>query len=319
MLWLNLLFFILSCAVLVITSTILIKSLIKISHFLHVSEYVIAFILMSLATTIPELFVGISSALARNTALSLGNVIGSNIANIALVGGIMILIAKGIKIKTKKIEKDAFFLIPIVILPLILFFIGNSISRIDGIILLAVFFLYSLRILKRRKKFKKPLVLEEKVKRSEIVIYSALFVAFLVLLFLSARYIVKYATLLSVDFALPPIIIGLFLIALGTSIPELAFQSRAAQLGHGEMALGNLLGSVAINSTLVLGVTAIIWPITANFMLFFISALFMVFLTFLFATFLKSGSKLYVVEGIALLLFYIIFILIEFYFKGIIV
>lgn len=307
------LFFVLSCAILFGSGTFLVKSLGKISVFLRISEFMAAFIIMAIATSLPEIFVGISSALAKNTAISLGNVIGSNIADFALVGGIMILLARGIKIKRKDIKIDSLFLIPIVILPLVLFFIDGSLNWIDGIILIAAFCFYSWRILKRRKKFKKLLEEKTKIKKNEIVLFSIIFIASLVLLFLSSYFVVKYATVLSLELMLPPIFIGLFLVAIGTSLPELAFESRAAQLGRGEMALGDLIGSVVVNSTLVLGITALIFPITANLMLVLVSAIFLVLLTFLFATFMHSGSRLYVMEGIALLLLYVFFVFIQFY------
>ncbi|UZE94131.1 MAG: sodium:calcium antiporter [Candidatus Pacearchaeota archaeon] len=313
MLWLNILFFVLSCAILFGSGTYLVKSIGKISVFLRISEFTAAFIIIAIATSLPELFVGISSALTQNTALSLGNVIGANIANFALIGGIMILLARGIKIKKKDIKKSSLFLIPIVILPLVLFFIDGSLNWIDGIILIAAFCLYSWRILKRRKKFKKPLENETRIKREKVILYSIIFVISLIFLFASSYFVVKYATVLSLELMLPPIIIGLFLIAIGTTLPELAFGARAAQLGYGEMALGDLFGSVVVNSTLVLGITALIFPITANLMLVLVSAIFLILLTFLFATFLHSGSKLYVMEGIALLLLYIFFIFIQFY------
>ena len=316
MLWLNLLFFLLSCIALVASGTFLVKSLTKISRFLHLSEYVIAFILMAFATSIPELFVGISSALAKNTALSLGNVIGSNIADIGLIAGIAILVGRGIKIRSKKIKKDSLLVLLIAFLPIVLFLFGGVISRSDGAILLAAFFLYSWHLIRRRRKFKKTL--ENKVKRTEIVLHSALFVIFLFILFFSSKFVVKYATQLAIELALPPVIIGLFLIALGTSLPELVFESRAVKMGHGEMALGDLFGSIVANSTLVLGITALIMPITANFVLSIVGSAFMLVFTFLFATFINSGLKLDVMEGISLLLLYIIFVFIEMYIKGMI-
>ena len=81
----HLLMFIISCLILVTAGSLLVKFLSKISSFLHVSEFVAAFILMAIATTLPELFVGISSALKNNTALALGTVLGSNIANLTLI------------------------------------------------------------------------------------------------------------------------------------------------------------------------------------------------------------------------------------------
>jgi len=315
MLIVNLLIFALACIVLVTSGTLLVKTLTKIAAFLKLSEFVVGFIIMAFATSIPELFVGITSAIAKNPALSLGNVIGANIINLTLVIGIAVLLGRGIKIKSRKTKTDALYMVFIATLPIVLIIIGGSLSRIDGIILLVAFALYARRILKQRKLFKKEV--EDGIKRPEIIITTILFIFSLALLFLSARFVVEYATVLSGDLALPPIIVGLFIISLGTTLPELTFGSRAVLAGHSEMTLGNSIGSVIVNSTLVLGIVSIICPITANMLLFSVSAIFMVVVAFLFATFVESGNKLYIKEGISLIMLYIFFVIIEFYIKAI--
>lgn len=315
--WLNLLFFILFCTVLFGSGALLVKSLAKIAYFLHITEYTAAFIIMAIATSFPELFVGITSAISKNPALSFGNIIGANILDLTLVTGIIILAGRGIKIRSKKTKKDSLFMLLPVILPLILFLIGNSLSRIDGVILLLTFLGYSFYSVKRRKEFQKPL--KDKVKRLEVVFQSAFFIVFLVIMFFSANYVVHYASLLSIDLALPPIMIGIFLISIGTVLPELTFGVAAALNKKGDMVLGDQIGTVVTNSTLILGITALIYPITANFALFIISAAFLVVSAFLFATFFQTGSKLYVIEAITLILLYALFIFIEFYIKGLII
>jgi len=313
----NLLFFAIACAVMVFSGTWLVKSLSKIARFLRITEFAAAFIIMAIATSLPELFVGISSALAKNPALALGNIVGANILDLTLILGIIILVGRGIRIGSKEIKKDAFYMIFISMLPIILFVIGRSLSRIDGIILIAVFSLYSWRILKRRRKFEKEL--KDKVGRLDVVLNIFLFVACLIVLFLSAKFVIRYASALAIDLVLPPIMIGLFLISIGTTLPELTFGTRAALMGHKEMALGDQIGTVVANSTLILGITTIICPISAQFSLFLISALFMLLAAFLLATFMESGSKLGVREGIALILLYAFFVVMEFYIKGILI
>ncbi len=309
----DLIYFILWCIVLVISGTFLVKSLSKISQFLKITEYSAAFIIMAIATSLPELFVGISSALSKNTALILGNIIGANILDITLIVGIFALVGRGIGIKNKRIKKDVFYMVGIVILPLILFLIGNSISKIDGMILLAAFIFYSSRLLKRTKKFEKEYETKKKIKRIEGIIYSFVFIASLVLLFLSADKIIKYASIISLELALSPILIGLFLISFGTTLPELVFGTRAIMLRHPSMTIGNQIGTIIVNSTLVLGVSAIIYPISAQFQLFLISASFMVLVAFLFAAFINSGKKIDITEGISLILLYIFFLMLEIY------
>lgn len=312
MLLVSILLLILSCIFLVLSGVGLVKSLTKISYFLRISEYIIAFVLMALATSLPELLVGITSAMNKVSSLSLGNVIGSNIADIALVGSIAILVARGIKVKSKKIKKDVLLLIPISVLPIVLFFIGNALSRTDGIILIIAAVIYFRYVIQRRKGFKKKI--KEKVTKLEVVFYSMAFLAFLFLLFASSHFVVKYAVEIARSMNVSYLLVGLFMVALGTSLPELTFETIAVRK-HPEMALGDLIGSVATNCTVVLGITALLWPITSSLFAVLTTSVFMFIFIFLFATFVHSGSKLYVMEGIALLLLYLLFIFIEFYFK----
>jgi len=314
----NLALFVLSCLILILSGSSLVKSLSKIASFLSLSEFVAGFIIMAIATSLPELFVGITSALAKNTALALGTVIGSNIANLTLVAGIPILLARGIKIRSVKTKTDAMYLVFISIVPLTLMLIGQQINRIDGVILIAVFLIYARRIYLQRKIFKKEYE-ENKTKRLKIVFSTLLFIISLAFLFLSAKFVVQYATAISLDLALPPILVGIFLIAIGTSLPELVFSSQAAVKGHSEMVLGNLIGSNIANITLILGVTSLIYPISSDFLLFATAGTYMLVTTFLFATFLDSSDKLNIKEGISLILLYIFFIIVELSIKGIIV
>jgi len=200
-------------------------------------------------------------------------------------------------------------------LPIGLMLMGNELSRLDGAILLAVFLFYMIHLIKERKEFKKEV--KEKIKHLDIVLNVIIFMLSLILLFLSANFVVDYATKISMELLLPPILVGLFIVSIGTTLPELTFDIQAVIKKHPEMALGDVIGSVVINSTLVLGITSIIYPITANFLLFFSSAFLMLIIAFIFATFVESGRKLYLKEGIALVLLYIFFIMIEFYIKTI--
>lgn len=314
MLLTNLILFLVFCLTLVVSGSLLVRTLSKITSFLRVSEFLAGFVIMAFSTTIPELFVGITSALAKNPALALGTVIGSNIADLTIVVGIIIVLAKGIDTKSKFMKRDSLYMFFIAALPMVLMFIGNKLSRIDGAILITVFIGYTYFLIKERTRFRKEI--EDNVKRKEIILDVFLFCLSLVVLFFSAKFLVKYAGLLAIELFLPPILIGIFLVALGTSLPELIFGTRAVLTNHPDMALGDIIGAVVVNSTLVLGVVALIYPITANFLMFLSSAVFMVIICFLFATFVESGKRLYWKEGVSLIMLYVFFILIEFYIKA---
>lgn len=303
---LNLTFFLLSCFVLVIGGAILVKTLPIIARAFRMSEFVLSFVLMAVSTSIPELFIGITAATQGNSALALGTVIGSNIADLTLVAGLAIILARGFKAE-KESRKWSWFMILLAALPLVLMFIGNTLSRIDGIILLVVFATYMIFLLSKKRN----IGVKEKVKISSLFFSIVLFILGIFILFYSAKFAVKFASLLAFDMLMPPILIGLFFLAIGTSLPELVFQSIAARQKKAELALGDLIGSVIINSTLVLGIVAVIQPITANFLIYLTSAVFMITITLLFVVFLDTGRELSWKEGMVLVLFYVLFLLIE--------
>ncbi len=307
----NALLFLIACLILIISGTLLVKSLAKIAHLFKMTEFAAAFIIMSIATSLPELFVGISSALNKTPELALGNIFGANMLDLTLVMGIMILAGRGIVIKSKEIKKDSFVMGIMIVIPIILFFIGDELSRADGIILVASFILYSYTLIKKDRKYSKKQ--ESNIKKFDVLFTVLIFSLALMLLFLSSKYVVHYASLLAIDLNLPSIIIGLFMVSLGTTLPELVFGVRAVLMGHNDMAIGDQIGTVIANSTLILGITSIIHPIKTASSIFLIVAVFVLIISFLFATFLKSGQRFTTKEGIALILFYAFFVFLEFY------
>lgn len=309
----NIVYFLLSSLVLVISGIFLVRSLTKISRFLGISEFSAAFIIMAFATSIPELFIGISSALSGNPSLSLGNVIGANILDLTLITGIIVLFAKKIKFKREKIGEELNIMLISIILLIFLFGIGKELSRIDGVILLGVFFIHVYRIFKKKKgQNKNKIKGGEKGSKS---LWLAIFLMALVGLFISSSFVVSTASALALDFNFPSIVVGLFLLSFATTLPELVFGITASKLNHKSMAIGDQIGTVVANSTLILGVVAIIKPITAEFIPFIISGIFMFIAAFIFATFIKTGKKLESSEGISLILIYVLFIIIQLFIR----
>ncbi|MBS3176258.1 calcium/sodium antiporter [Candidatus Woesearchaeota archaeon] len=312
MLLITLILFLISCLVLVISGGYLVKLIVKIASYLKLSEFVVAFIIMAFSTSVPELFVGINSAISGNPALSLGNVIGSNIADLTLVIGVAALLGRGIKLKNPRIKKDSLFMFLIALVPIALMIFDTTLSRIDGVILTSIFIIYMWHLIKERKELNEQFV---ESNRKGIALNILFFILCLGALFLSAHFVVKYAVQLAVELLLPAILIGLFFVAIGTSLPELVFETRAVLARKGDLAVGDAMGSVVCNSTLVLGITAMISPITNSFLIFLTSAIFMVAVTFLFMMFVRSKKGLSVTESAILIMLYITFILFEFYFK----
>ncbi len=308
--------FIVSIILLLLSGAVVVRNLSRIMHFFHLTEYFASFVLMAISTTIPELFVGISSALEGNPSLSLGNVVGSIIINLSLVAGIIIVLARKIKIKSTEIEKGSLSMIFIVMLPIVLFLIGQQISRIDGAILIFFFIGYYGRMIFKKENGR--IVEQMKLSLGTVLLDLFLFVLAVFILYYSSKYTVHYGTELASVLKVHPIFIGLFFVAIGTSLPELVFGIHSVLAKHPRFVLGDLIGASIVNSTLVLGVTAVISPIIVNMYFYLIPAFTMLVVCFIFMSFLESGREMSLTEGVSLIMLYVLFLLVELALKGII-
>jgi len=303
---------ILASAILVKAAHQVIKSLVYLAQCLKISEFVIAFILSGVATSLPELFLGISSALNKTPILSLSNVIGSNIANITLILGITIILLGGLNIKTKTIQRNIIYTAFLMIYSLLLC-LDNTLSRLDGVALLVSFTLYNLILVHQSQDINKIVA---KTKKKELKKNILLFIIGIALLLITTQIIAKISNNLAIKLNIPLFIVGLFIVAIGTSLPELILGIRAAHQKHKDMILGGILGSVAVNSTAVLGITALISPITIkNNTLFIVSIIALIVAYLLFGIFSRSKKRISWQEAIILLFLYIAFTIIQFLLK----
>ena len=319
---LNLGLFVLTCIVLVKCAGWLVKHLTLLSSYFGLNEFSIGFIIMAVSTSIPELFIGISSALRGNTALALGNVIGSNIADLTLIIGVVVLFTRSMRIRSRIIRKDLVYMIVVLSLPIFLMlwpptWLGSGtrqavLGRFEGLILIGVFCWYMYLTLKQERSFSRDIQRPHHIEARKSALIA---LVLLLVIFVSAHFVVDFGTKISVMMDISPILIGIFLLGLGTSLPELSFEMKAASERHEEMALGDLIGSIITNSTLVLGATALIAPVTADFFIFFTSAMWMVVVSFIFLTFAESDGGLNWKEAISLIMMYVLFVVVESYIK----
>ena len=218
---------------------------------------------VALGTSAPEMVVTVQAALAGKPDIAIGNVVGSNIANVALILGITIIIFP-ILIKKDSLRWDWVAMMG----ASLLFFVfawDGEISRVDGLIFLVAlvaFIGFSFyRVRRRRKKEDTPPVeTPEKPKR---VIYSILFVVIgIVGLIFGARWFLEGAETVARDFGISDRVIAISLVAFGTSVPELAASVIAAFKKEQDISLGNIIGSNLFNILAILGVTSMISPIS---------------------------------------------------------
>jgi len=222
--------------------------------------------------------------------------------------------AKGLRFKGRVLQKSSFYAALIAPLPLLLLLDGK-ISRWDGIILLTVLGFYFHRLLSQEKKFAKifPNTFKKEWVRFRLFLKDfGMFFLSICLLLISAEGIVFSALNLAKNLDLPLVITGVLLVALGTSIPEITFGIRSITMGHKEMILGDAMGSVVVNSTLIIGLVALICPFEiTNFSPYLVGILFTVIVASVFAIFAKTEQKISKKEAMFLLLIYIVFVVVE--------
>lgn len=312
-----LLIFVISCYAMVKSAATLLKILVKLSGYFKLTEYVLAFILMTFATTLPELLVGTTSGLRGLPVLSLGNIIGSNFFNLTFILGLVAIVAGGLKVESKIAKRDSWIVFVIALIPLLLLF-DKKLSRAEGFLLLILFGWYIYHILKEKDAFTHRVhhIAHDITGFEKLLKTIFYFIIAAAVLILSSLGVVEMARLIAIQLYVPLVLIGLILVAFGTSLPELVFGMRAAIAKHEGLSLGNIIGSVVINSTFILGLTAIISPIKVDdYKVVFIGGGFMMAAILIANLFIASKNKISRKEGLFLMIFYIAFLVAEFLLK----
>lgn len=290
-----------------------IESSSKIARRWGISGYTISFLLVAIATSLPEIVVGVTSAIENNPILSFGNAIGSNVALITLVIALPILLNTSPGLSTRSVlhSNDAYYTMFFCFLPIILLYDG-ALQRLDGVLLIMVYVSYFFIVWRRSKGVEKIL---EQLEEVNVWKQAVIFFGSLILLLLSSEVIVTSAINLSAGLGLSIAFVGLTITAIGTSLPEIAFAiGAAAKERHQQEILGNVVGSMVANSTAVLGFTAIITPIVIKDGQFgLITIISFILLLLIFLRMIKTREKIDKKEALVLLLLYFAFLAFEYY------
>ena len=281
----------------------------KTAKKLGISPLIIGLTLVAYGTSAPELVVSVDSALAGQGGISIGNVVGSNICNIALILGLCAVITP-LTVNRAMLKSD----VPVMALTAVAFCLiywwQDGIGRIGGAILFAGFVLYNAKVIIGAKKEAAlnrsvETAPEEDGDKAEKPLYLYLLLAALglVVLVLGSKAFLKGAIEIAKLTGLSETVIGLTIVAVGTSLPELATSVVAAIKGERDIAIGNVVGSNIFNILLIMGVAPLITPLTgANIQPMDLIALLAT--TFLLIPFMITGFRLNRVEGAVLLAMY---------------
>lgn len=283
-------------------------------HF-KVSEIIIGLTLVSIGTSLPELATNIYASCTGEGAIALGNVVGSNITNIALVLGLGTVLKGNLPIPEDLLKRDGLIMIICFAFFLIICrvgFIGDArvLSRLDGVILLVIFAAYLIFLLKSKNTIEEQVEEEadEDQKVNTMGKAALFFILGLVMIFSGAKMAVDTVVATAQSFNISKELISATVIAFGTSVPELAVTITGIAKKKNALALGNIIGSCIFNLVLVMGAAAVIVPIPVSAEMLNILLPLMLVTGFILVAFMRTGLKLARFEGIILLLLYVVFI-----------
>lgn len=236
------------------------RGLVDCARWLRVSPAIIGATVAAFATSSPELSVAISSAAAGRPEISLGDALGSNVVNVAFIFGLALVIAR-IPCSRASLRRDfsSALLVPVIIGILAL---DGRLSRVDGVVLLGLFTVWMTAVVREARRQRSAAVPAAGSRPPWLVFATS--IGGLACLFAGGRLIVLGARGVALQFGIPEFAIGATVVAVGTSVPELATTVIAQLRGHHEIGLGTILGSNIFNCLFIIGLAAVICPISTT-------------------------------------------------------
>lgn len=225
---------------------------------LGIPQLVIGLTIVAMGTSLPEAAVSISAALRGNAEITIGNIVGSNILNILIILGVTALIAT-LKVADSTVRYEIPFMIVVTFVLLWLGYTGGQVTWLEGVILWVLFLLYLRYLYMMAKKGKEE---EREVEQLSTAKIIGLILAGVVMIVAGSNFAVEGASNLAKALDISQRFIGLTIVALGTSLPELVTSVSAARKHNADIAIGNIVGSNIFNILFIVGTTALITPVT---------------------------------------------------------
>ena len=225
---------------------------------LGIPQLVIGLTIVAMGTSLPEAAVSISAALRGNAGITIGNIVGSNILNILIILGVTALIAT-LKVADSTVRYEIPFMIVATFVLLWLGYTGGQVTWLEGVILWVLFLLYLRYLYMMAKKGKEEEREAEQLSTAKII---GLILAGVVMIAAGSNFAVEGASNLAKALVISQRFIGLTIVALGTSLPELVTSVSAARKHNADIAIGNIVGSNIFNILFIVGTTALITPVT---------------------------------------------------------
>lgn len=302
----NILILIFSLFLVVKGATLATKYSVKIAEIFHIPKYTVSFIIVAFISILPETLISINSAFQGIPEFGLGTLFGSNVADLTLIFAILIIYAgRGIKIKSKILKNVTLY--PFLILLPLIFGLNGYYSRTEGVALIISGALFYYMVFKNNEKYVSQLYSKSDKYKNIFLLFTA--VTFLLL---GAHFTVISAETLAMQLGITPILIGMLVVSLVTTLPELFYSLKSIKKENDDLAIGDILGTVLADATIVVGIIAVINPFSFPIKIIYITGLFMMIASILLLIFMRSDRTISKKEGYLLLLFWIIYALTEF-------
>jgi len=297
----ELLIFVLSILLLVKGSDMLTDSAARTAKMFGISDFVIGVTIIALGTSLPELASDAYASYLNKGDIVIGDILGSNITNIALVLGLACMV-KPLTVKHTEIYSGWVHLFVLTLASVVLL-TGNGLSRIGGLAFVIFYILYLRKVIREYQT-----VGVESVQRNSLIKNAAGLAAGLAGILLGAKFLVGSIISFAHMFGIPEYTISLVLMAFGTSLPEISTSIAAARKGYSTMALGNIIGSNIANILWVMGIAALVRPVQVEAWQMLPAIIMMLLLSILLIRFKKSQYTIDRKEGFLFVAAYVVFV-----------
>jgi len=321
--FINLLLLIAALVLLAGGAELLVRGAVSLARTLGVSNFFIGLSIVAFGTSVPELFASGTAALSGHGAIALGNVIGSNICNIALILALTAIICP-IAVQLHVVRGAVIAMIGVALLPLTALLWQSTLTRWHGVLMLIVFVIYLINAYRRgrRENAAELAAITEEIERMPVVsqlgkttamlISIVLVIVGLALLGGGARLLIDSAVEIAEALGVPPLVIGLTIVAGGTSVPELFASVFAAIRKHPDIAVANVLGSNVFNIAMILGVTTVLAPQQLSAQVLWLDLPVMIALSLACLPIVMTHRRVSRAEGIGLLGVYAVYMIAQF-------
>lgn len=277
----------------------------RLAESFRLSKYTVGFIIVAVISILPETFIAINAAISGVPSFGLGMLFGSNIADLTLIFAILVFYAgRSLRVESKILKNHVIY--PFILLfPLVLGLDGYY-TRIEGVILILAGAIFYYLALREGTDGTMPEVPSSGRYKATLMLIVSMAV-----LLVGAHFTVTSATSVANSLGVSPILVGMLIVGLGTTMPELFFSLRAIKKKDDSLAIGDLLGTVLADATIVVGILALVSPFAFPQKIIYVTGAFMVVASLILFNFMKSGRAITKKEAHLLFFFWVIFVLVE--------